>query len=345
MGLLGAIGAGLGEGLQAGATMLQDEIKAESAFQRNMQMLTQKMKMESEQRRSDKMWEMGQQDARKAADNTKVDAAMTGLINKKFAASDAGIAGAAQPMSQAQLDSIQMAKDADRFDPSMRAQALASSGVLDQKDSVGLLSGVEEKSYKRGRDLEDDARKDQDFALREKELQLREREAGKGAELRKVQLDMATLQYNRAVEENKVPAAVMKSFDAKQARSVPMLKIEPSSGFDPTSETGKRVIEEQATLAKDMNKMLEPYQPKGKSSGIDLNKFMPGNNPAPSPAPAPGKPGAPAPAPSAASQPATRQKTTAEINEEMRRVVAEKLTAQDSPTGAINAQVGKFLGL
>jgi hypothetical protein len=62
MGLLGAIGAGLGEGLQAGATMLQDEIKAESALQRNMQMLMKKMEMESEQKRSDKEWELGKAD-------------------------------------------------------------------------------------------------------------------------------------------------------------------------------------------------------------------------------------------------------------------------------------------
>jgi hypothetical protein len=217
-------------------------------------------RMQQTMRRDDKTWELGVMDERRAAETAKVDAAMTGLIGKKFAASDAGIAGADQPMTQAQLDSIQMAKDADRFDPSMRAQALASSGVIDQKDAVGLLSGVEEKSYKRGRDLEDDARKDRDF-------ELRKQEAGKGAELRMVQLKQAKLSLDQLEKEAKIPPAVKTTVAslnkqievAGAALNAAILKGEA----DPAgiAAISKKVDD----LTAQANKVIEPYMPKAEA--------------------------------------------------------------------------------
>ena len=84
-----------------------------------------------------------------------------------------------------------------------------------------------------------------------------------GAGLRAIQTQVAQLALDRAKLEAKIPVAVSKSFDAAKQQYHDLLTISSKDGFDPTSETGKRVLADQLATSKRMESLLAPYMPEG----------------------------------------------------------------------------------
>ena len=128
-----------------------------------------------ERRQGYKIADEKRAEAKLAADNAKVQTTLTGLINDKWAGSDSAVSAADSgetdmPLTSEQRQVISDARSRDRFDPTLNSQALAMSGTLSGKDSVGLLNSIEQRDYQRGRDVKQDERNDKDFALREKQV-------------------------------------------------------------------------------------------------------------------------------------------------------------------------------
>lgn len=91
-----------------------------------------------------------------------------------------------------------------------------------------------------------------------------------GAALRSIQVKTAQLAYDRAVDEAKIPASVMKSFDAKReafkSGEQALAKSMAEGNFDEKSAGVQALLAKQDTLAADMAALMKPYMPKGEKS-------------------------------------------------------------------------------
>lgn len=95
--------------------------------------------------------------------------------------------------------------------------------------------------------------------------------------LRRLQIEKASLELNRAKEEAKLPVAESKQFDSLGKRASAyesaILKAQAEGNFDANSESGKKMLSDYQSILQQQQDVLTPYlkQPaKQKSGGASL---------------------------------------------------------------------------
>lgn len=169
MGLLAGLASGIGAGMEAGGKMLLDEAKQESAFQRNMQMLQQRMGMESQQRRDDAKWKAEFDDKRQADKSARIEnragllaGGRAGLLSQGAGLDDAEYRG-----DEGVGANVQQGQQRPTTRDYLMAQAQETGNFA---DVYRLERDEDEREYKRGRDEKKDARDDQEFSLRKQQV-------------------------------------------------------------------------------------------------------------------------------------------------------------------------------
>jgi len=139
-----------------------------------------------------------------------------------------------------------------------RIQAGRNLGYVSDMDAARYDQTTAAATRQGKRDEVGDANDARNFAQREATL-------AQGGELRKVQLQTAQMAYNRAVDENKMPAAVDKEYKSlaenyrDKTKTIDTAKVEGS--LTPEGEAALRA--EQSAIANRMSQLMNPYLPEG----------------------------------------------------------------------------------
>lgn len=99
--------------------------------------------------------------------------------------------------------------------------------------------------------------------------------------LRKLQLEKAGLELNRAKEEAKIPAAESKLFDSLGKRASAyesaILKAQADGNFDANSDSGKKLLSDYQSVILQQQQVLSPYlkqsDTKSGTNAFDPSKF------------------------------------------------------------------------
>lgn len=243
MGLLGAIGSGLAEAGGAGAKIGMEQIRAAIEADRDARLNEMRSNADLQTRARNKA-DAAEERGRVATEAGKIAEQRGGLISANAGLDDANYRG-----DEGIGVNVQKGQQTPGARDFLAAQGdYRSVANLEEKDADNRRQAERDKTSKEI--------SDRDFGLREKQL-------AQGSQLAAIQVKTAQLAYDRAVEEKKIPVSVAKSFDAAKAQYHDLLTISSKADFDPASETGKRVLSEQAAVSKRMADLMTPYLPEG----------------------------------------------------------------------------------
>lgn len=247
MGLLGAIGNGLAEAGGAVANIGLVQIK--SAIEEERQSRLVELQSQTKLREDATTRERNQADAQTERDRIKSEAGQIAEQRGGLLSSNMGLDDPNNRTDENAGVNVQNGQQTPGARDFLMAKGdYASVANLEEKDADNRRQDA--------RDKVSDEHGDRDFKLREKQL-------AQGAQLAALQYKTAQLAYDRAVEEKKIPVAVAKSFDAARSQYHDLLIISSKTDFDPASETGKRILAEQAAVSKRMTDLMTPYLPEG----------------------------------------------------------------------------------
>jgi len=166
-----------------------------------------------------------------------------------------------------------------------REGAMTNDDILNTRVKLGYDNpdkAIDNERQKR-QDSIQEKRYAADDAHKAAELKLRERELSRNAQLNDIQYKAAKLNYERALDENKIPAAVSKRYATLDAemKSLNQTMNTLTGKGELTPEGGKELLTKQAEIVKEMNRLTDPYMPKDlksdKPKGTD--ELYPPKNP------------------------------------------------------------------
>jgi hypothetical protein len=113
--------------------------------------------------------------------------------------------------------------------------------------------------------------------------------AGRGAKLDALRLEEATIKLDQLKSDAKIPSAVKAKADMlrEEIKTINKTIYDKEAQNSLTPEGQAALTDRVSKLTKEVGGLYEPYMPKGQPSGIDLNKFLPGNKSAETPGAAP----------------------------------------------------------
>lgn len=243
MGLLGAVGAGLAEAGGAAAKIGMEQIRAAIEADRDARL--------NEMRSNADLTTRARNKSDAAEERGRIQTEAQGIAEKRggLISSGAGLDDANYRGDEGVGVNVQRGQ-----------QTPGTRDFLMAKGDYASVANLEEKDTDNKRQAERDKmaseHSDRDFKLREKQF-------AQGSQMAALQVKTAQLAYDRAVEEKKIPVAVAKSFDAAKSQYHDLLTISSTANFDPASDTGKRVLAEQAAVSKRMADLMTPYLPEG----------------------------------------------------------------------------------
>lgn len=243
MGLLGAVGAGLAEAGGAAAKIGMEQIRAAIEADRDARLNEMRSNADLTTRARNKA-DAAEERGRVATEAGRMAEQRGGLISANAGLDDVNYRGD---------EGVGVNVQKGQQTPGAR-DFLAAQG--DYRSVANLEEKDADNKRQDARDKVSAEHSDRDYKLREKQF-------AQGSQMAALQVKTAQLAYDRAVEEKKIPVSVAKSFDAAKSQYHDLLTISSKADFDPASETGKRVLSEQAAVSKRMADLMTPYLPEG----------------------------------------------------------------------------------
>lgn len=155
-------------------------------------------------------------------------------------------------------------------------------------EAVRQRERAENRDYQGGRDTVADKRHADELALRERELRMRQGQAGQATALHTLQMQTEQLKLDAAKAEAKIPPAVRQSFAAAQrdydTLNAAIARAQAEGSWNDTNPAAQIMTRRMGDAMTRMNRLMEPYLP---SSAKVVNPF--GDLPTPA---APGAPAA-----------------------------------------------------